>query len=266
MKHVETARIISKELLARDIYRLTLHAPRIAADSRAGQFVHMEVPGDGSRILKRPISISRTDPAAGSLDLIIQVLGEGTRRICAADTRDAVTLVGPLGNGFTQYEKAGSLWLIGGGVGIAPLLMAAERYKGINPQGRLHVFLGYACKEKAYYNHAFDRYADAVYIATEDGSLGEKGYVTALMEKALAEGSAPALALACGPTPMLKAIQGIVSQRGIPCRLSLEARMACGTGVCLGCVVRIGSEERWEYKRVCSDGPVFDSREVMLDE
>lgn len=265
MRQVETAYVIGNTPVAQGIYRMTLRAPEIVRKCRTGQFVDMEVVGDGSRILKRPISISSIDKDRGAMDLIVQVVGGGTRCICDIAAGEAIRLVGPLGNGFLQFEDKESLWLIGGGVGIAPLLMAAQRYRAKNPGGRLRVFLGYACKSKAYYQTAFDPYADAVDIATEDGSLGEKGYVIAAMERALDAG-APALVLACGPTPMLTAVQRLVNPRGIPCLLSLEARMGCGIGVCLGCVVKIGSPDHWEYKRVCMNGPVFDSREVMLDE
>jgi len=266
MKQVETARVAEKRLLARDIYLLTLYAPGIAAENRAGQFVSLSMPGDGSRILRRPISISRADREAGMLDLVVQVLGEGTRQICELEAGAHLSVLGPLGNGFALYEHVQSLWLVGGGVGIAPLLMAAEEYRKHTPGGRLRVFLGYASREKVYYDHAFDTYAEETVIATEDGSLGHRGLVTPLMEKTIDAGEKPSLVLACGPTPMLKAVQGIVNKRDIPCRLCLEERMACGIGVCVGCVCRIGTPENWEYKRVCANGPVFDSREVMFDE
>jgi dihydroorotate dehydrogenase electron transfer subunit len=266
MKQVENARVTAISPLAKDIYLLTLYAPGIVGNSRTGQFVNLQVPRDGSRILRRPISISRVNRDAGTMDLVVQVLGGGTRRICDIEADERISIVGPQGNGFTRFTKAKSLWLVGGGVGIAPLFMAAEEYRIHNPNGRLSVFLGYATGEKAYYDHTFDTYADEVMIATEDGSLGHKGYVTPLMEKAIVEGQVPSLALACGPTPMLKAVQGIVNAKGIPCQLSLEERMACGIGACVGCVCRIGTPDTWEYKRVCSNGPVFDSQEVLFDE
>jgi len=265
MKQVEDARVLVIRPLAQDIYLLVLHAPGIVDSSRVGQFVNLQVPGDGSRILRRPISISRTDRKAGTMDLVVQVLGGGTRRICDIEPGESVSIVGPQGNGFTRFEQVQNLWLVGGGVGIAPLLMAAEAYKEHNPNGHLRVFLGYASREKAYYDHAFDPYAEEVYIATEDGSLGQGGYVTASMEKTLREGHAPSLVLACGPAPMLKAVQAIVNARGIRCQLSLEERMACGIGACVGCVCKIGTPKDWTYRRVCSHGPVFDSREVLFD-
>lgn len=266
MKQVENANVEAILPLAKDIYLLTLYAPGIVENSRTGQFVNLQVPRDGSRILRRPISISRIDREAGTVDLVVQVLGGGTRRICDIEAGERISIVGPQGNGFTCFTEAKSLWLVGGGVGIAPLLMAAEEYKKNNPNGYLSVFLGYASREKAYYADVFDTYADEVMIATEDGSLGREGYVTPLMETAIVAGQVPSLVLACGPTPMLKAVQGIVNARGIPCQLSLEERMACGIGACVGCVCRIGTTEDWTYKRVCSHGPVFDSREVLFDE
>mgnify|MGYP000365609811 CR=1 FL=1 len=266
MKQTEQARLMVKRSLARDIYLLVLYAPGIVEGCRTGQFVNLQVPRDGARILRRPVSISRVDREAGTMDLVVQVLGEGTRRICDIEPGESVSIVGPQGNGFTRFDTADSLWLVGGGVGIAPLLMAAEEYKRRNPNGHLRVFLGYGSRDKAYYDSAFDSWTDTVHIATEDGSMGEAGYVTPLVERALHEGNTPSLVLACGPTPMLKAVQGIVNPRGIPCRLSLEERMACGIGACVGCVCRIGAPGAWEYKRVCADGPVFDSREVLFDE
>lgn len=266
MKQVENARVTAIRPLAKDIFLLILQAPGIVENSRTGQFVNLQVPHDGAHLLRRPISISRVDREAGSLDLVIQVAGGGTQRICDIDAGEYVSIAGPQGNGFTRYDQADRLWLIGGGVGIAPLLMAAEEYKKHNPNGRLSVFLGYASGEKVYYDHAFDAYTEDVLIATEDGSLGHRGYVTPLVEKAIDAGEAPSLVLACGPTPMLRAVQGIVNVRDIPCQLSLEERMACGIGACVGCVCRIGTPEKWEYRRVCADGPVFDSREVLFDE
>lgn len=265
MKQVETAVAVDNRPLAQGIYLLTLYAPEIVAQSRTGQFVNLEVPHDGARILKRPISLSRIDAGKGTMELIVQVMGGGTRCVCEIEQGEPLRIVGPLGNGFLRFEEAENLWLVGGGVGIAPLLMAAEEYRKNSPKGRLSVFLGYASRYKSYYESAFDGYADAVYIATEDGSLGEKGFVTPLMEKALSEGDTPSLVLACGPTPMLTAVQGIVNPKGIPCQLSLEARMGCGIGACLCCVVKTGTPEEWTYQRVCANGPVFDSQEVMLD-
>jgi len=266
MKQVETATVVRNDQIAKEIYLMTLHAPEITSKSRTGQFVNLEVPHDGSRILKRPISISRIDADKGTMDLIVQVIGGGTRCVCEIVPGEPISIVGPLGNGFLRFEEEKHLWLVGGGVGIAPLLMAAEVYKEQNPNGRLFVYLGYADGDKAYYQQAFDAYADEVYIATEDGSLGQRGFVTPLMENAIDGGQVPSLVLACGPTPMLKAVQAIVNPRGIPCQLSLEARMGCGIGACLCCVVKIGTPQDWEYKRVCANGPVFDSQEVLFDE
>ena len=266
MKQVETAVVVRNELIAQGIYLMTLYAPEITAKSRTGQFVNLEVPHDGTRILKRPISISRIDADSGTMDLIVQVIGGGTLCVCEIGKGEPIRIVGPLGNGFLRFEQTEHLWLVGGGVGIAPLLMAAEAYKEHNPNGRLSVYLGYANRDKAYYDHAFDPYAEEVIIATEDGSLGHSGYVTPLMEKAIDAGQFQSLVLACGPTPMLKAVQAIVNPRGIPTQLSLEARMGCGIGACLCCVTKIGTPDDWEYKRVCANGPVFYSQEVLFDE
>lgn len=244
-------RIIRKEEISPGIFDMWLSAEEIAASAAAGQFVSL-YSEDESRLLPRPISICEIDKKEGAVRLVFRVAGKGTKEFSRMAAGMELDMVGPLGNGFPLQEKAA--FLIGGGIGIPPMLELARE---LNCEKK--VILGY--RDSLFLNEEFGQYGD-VYIATEDGSAGTKGNVLdAISEHALQAD----VIYACGPLPMLRAIKLYASLNQIECYVSLEERMACGIGACLGCVCQ--SKERDAHtnvnnKRICKEGPVFRADEV----
>nr|MCR5468466.1 dihydroorotate dehydrogenase electron transfer subunit [Lachnospiraceae bacterium] len=225
-KNIETAVVVSQEEISSGIYDLWLKTETIAKNAVAGQFVSLYC-NEGSRLLPRPISICRVDRENDSIRLVYRVAGAGTKEFSAYKPGMAVKIMGPLGNGFPLKEK--KAFLIGGGIGIPPMLeLAAE----LPSDAQKKVILGY--RDELFLNTEFEKYGD-VYIATEDGSAGTKGNVL----DAIRENSLEAdVIYACGPTPMLRAIKEYAAKNNIECWLSLEERMACGIGACLACVCK----------------------------
>ncbi len=251
------ARVLSRDTLAEGMVRILLYAPEIAAQATPGQFVHLLVP-DGAHVLRRPISLMAFDTQAGTLTLAIQKKGQGTRILCAAQAGNTLRTLGPLGHGF-DAKGARCVYFVGGGAGVAPILCAMDAFA--TTQSR--AFFGFKSASCAY---GLTQSPCPVIAVSEDGTLGEKALVTApLLTAILAR--RPDRIMACGPRPMLLAVQRMAMERGIPCQISLEERMGCGIGACLGCSVKCkGAGEGINYKRVCADGPVFEAEEVCLDD
>ena len=252
-KFKEQAVIISQEEIAPAIYSLWIKTDKIAQYAKAGQFISIYCE-DGSRLLPRPISICEIDKEDCALHLVYRIAGAGTEEFSQKQTGDHLSVMGPLGNGFPLKSK--KAFLIGGGIGIPPML---ETAKQLNAQKT--AVLGY--RDELFLNEEFAKYAD-VYVATEDGSAGTKGNVlNAIQEKALEAD----VIFACGPTPMLRALKEYAAANHITCWISMEERMACGIGACLACVCKskdIDAHSQVHNKRVCKDGPVFLSTEVEL--
>ena len=252
-KFKEQAVIISQEEIAPAIYSLWIKTDKIAQYAKAGQFISIYCE-DGSRLLPRPISICEIDKEDCALHLVYRIAGAGTEEFSQKQTGDHLSVMGPLGNGFPLKSK--KAFLIGGGIGIPPML---ETAKQLNAQKT--AVLGY--RDELFLNEEFAKYAD-VYVATEDGSSGTKGNVlNAIQEKALEAD----VIFACGPTPMLRALKEYAAANHITCWISMEERMACGIGACLACVCKskdIDAHSQVHNKRVCKDGPVFLSTEVEL--
>lgn len=248
------ARVVVSRPLAKDLHLLSLDLPAaVLKIARPGQFAHLRVPGDASRLLRRPISLLSRE--GGLLHLAIQPKGEGTRRIVASAPGDTLNLLFPLGKGFVAggYQN---IWLVGGGVGVAPLQCCAETWKGRVRRA----FFGYRTAAHRYSDDAVEKTGAQVEVCSDDGSCGTCGLVSAPLLTALSQ-EQPELIMACGPTPMLRAIQQIARERSIPVQLSLEERMGCGIGACLTCSCH-GADEG--YLRVCADGPVFDGEAIKL--
>ena len=248
-----TAVVVSAVEISKDIFSMWLNNSDITSKAKAGQFVNVYCK-DGSKLLPRPISICEIDKEAGNLRLVYRIAGEGTREFSNLKEGDTIEIMGPLGNGFT-LEGTNAI-LIGGGIGIPPMLQLA---KDLNCNKK--IVLGY--RDTLFLNEEFEGLGE-VYISTEDGSCGTKGNVI----DAIKENNLDAdIIFACGPTPMLRGIKEYAEANGITAQISLEERMACGIGACLACVCK--SKEKDHHtnvnnKRVCKDGPVFYSKEVEL--
>ena len=256
------AEVISQEKIADDIYDLKLLAPDAAAEAVPGQFVSLFT-GDEAHLLPRPISICGADGAEGTLRLVYRIAGYGTERFSHLAPGGKVQLLGPLGNGFLSeknaaYTKEGEILLVGGGIGIPPMLFLAGSLAG-----KSTAVLGYRNSD-TFLDDEFRTVCRDTVIATDDGSLGVHGTVLDAIRQ---KGLNPSVIFACGPTPMLKGLKAYAKEKGIPCFISLEERMACGIGACLACVCRTAAKDEHSNvnnARICTEGPVFAAEEVEL--
>lgn len=219
----------------------------------AGQFLHVDC--GHSRLLRRPISVAQVcpDEPENTAALIFEVKGEGTRWLARRKVGDQVDVLGPLGNGFS-VEEGGRYLLVGGGIGTPPLLGYAEVFR----ENAVAV-LGFRSADRVI---LADRYREAckeVYLCTDDGSAGRHGFVDAQVRDILAKDKNFTAILACGPRPMLKSVAKAAAEYGVPCQVSMEERMACGVGACLGCAIQMADGT---IRHVCKDGPVFNAEEV----
>ncbi len=256
-KFQEIAEITCQEEISADIFSMWIKTENIAKNAVPGQFVSL-YSSDGSSILPRPISICEVSDDRCSLRLVYRVAGKGTREFSFLKNKDAIKVLGPLGNGYTLKDS--SAMLIAGGIGVPPIVELAKQLhkKGVKD---IKAVVGY--RSELFLKEELEKYC-SVYVATEDGSSGVKGNV---MDAIREHGLSADTIYACGPKPMLKAVSDFAEQTGTEAQISLEGRMACGIGACLACVCK--SKETDEHsnvknKRICADGPVFDSREVEL--
>lgn len=248
---VKLCALVRTAEIAADTYDFTVRAPEFAAAARPGQFAHIYVPG---RTLRRPISICDIDRENGTLRFVFQVRGAGTADLAKFKPGDSLDILAPLGNGFA-IEPGKKALFVGGGIGVPPLLGAAKHY-GANATAAL----GFRNKDYAILTADFEAAGCAVRVATDDGSLGHHGLVTDLIRDVQ-----PDLICACGPMVMLRAVAAYAKENGIRCEISLEERMACGVGACLGCAVELYDENGEIYMgHVCKDGPVFAAERVVL--
>ncbi len=259
MREKETAKVISQENIATDIFSMWIET-KAAETAKPGQFISMYT-NDGSKLLPRPISICEIDKENGRLRVVYRVTGEntGTKQFSQLTAGDIIPVIGPLGNGFPVEKAVGKkAFLMGGGIGVPPILELAKQMDCAAKQ----IVVGYR-NDQTFLKEQFEANGD-LYISTEDGSVGTKGNVM----NAIAENGLTAdIIYACGPTPMLRAIKNYAEANGIECYISLEERMACGIGACLACTCK--SKEKDHHtnvhnKRICKDGPVFLSTEVEI--
>ena len=219
----------------------------------AGQFLHIAC-GEGL-LLRRPISVCmvQEDEPQDTARVVFEVRGEGTKWLAQRQVGDKLNVLGPLGNGFTVTPND-RLLLVGGGIGVPPLLgQAAFTAKNST------AILGFRSADRAMLVEDYRDYCEAVYLCSDDGSLGRHGFVDAQLKDILEKDKNFTAVLACGPKPMLKNVAKVAAEYGVPCQVSLEERMACGVGACLGCAVQMADGT---MKHVCKDGPVFDAKEV----
>lgn len=250
------ATIVSQKKIAEQIYDLWLET-KLAKNAHPGQFVAV-YPHHESTLLPRPISICEVSADKRRLRLVYRVAGKGTAEFASYDTGDTLEILGVLGNGFpVDKAKGKQVFLIGGGIGIPPMLELAKQL-----DGQKRILLGYRDKD-LFLHEDLAKYGD-VYVATEDGSVGTKGNVMDIINT---HGLTADVIMACGPMPMLRAIKKFAEEKGIEAYISLEERMACGVGACLGCVCRttkVDSHSHVHNARICTDGPVFEAKEVDI--
>lgn len=253
------AKIITNQSIANRIYKMVLYAPSVVRQIQGpGQFINL-YPKEKHTLLPRPISICEFDRENKTITVVYAVVGDGTKQFSKMNPDDTIQVSGPMGNGFQLGEKTIHHVLVGGGIGVPPLLELAKHL-----QGNITAVLGF--RSDPILIQEFEKLGVTVYVATEDGSYGHKGNVIDILNNKEITGK---MFYSCGPKPMLKALTKWCMKYNIPVQVSLEERMGCGIGVCVGCVCKEkdkDSKQGWSHKKICTDGPVFWGREVIWDE
>jgi dihydroorotate dehydrogenase electron transfer subunit len=264
--------IISNVFLKDRRLLLEMSVPGHFAAASPGQFLHIRIEDSCDPLLRRPLSIHDCYASRKKNALIVcilyEVVGKGTALLSEKKPFSEIDCLGPLGNGFDleKIKSCKSVYIVAGGMGVAPLFFLTRKIRELKiPKSKtqIHILLGVKTKNDILREKEFKDLGCEVHVATEDGSKGFKGRVTELLKEKLqspvTSHQSPATICACGPKPMLAVISEISRRNNIPAQVSLEEFMGCGLGACLGCVIRTTSG----YKRICHDGPVFDSSEII---
>jgi dihydroorotate dehydrogenase electron transfer subunit len=249
---IEMGKIIYNRSAAQNIWLMKIYAPEIAAVARPGQFVNIRLSEQLDPLLRRPISLHGIDPENGTISMLYMVVGRGTEQLTKMEPEASINVLGPLGNGFCTEFAGDQAILLGGGIGVAPLYPLAQALVAKGKSVRLLV--GAKSQEYLSDTKPYQELGVTVEISTDDGSYGYHGFVTELLEKAIAEHACEYL-YACGPTPMLRAIESKALEHGVKGQVSTESHMGCGLGVCLCCPNKV---KAGGYKKTCEDGPVFE--------
>lgn len=252
-KMVVQAPIIAQEMIANQVNKLTIYAPELANQAAPGQFIHLRVTDGYYPLLRRPLSISSVDKQHGTVSTIYRIVGQGTARLATLKQDDIIDCMGPLGKGFNLECK--TPLLVGGGMGLAPLVFLAQR---LCPRP-IEILMGGRSEQEMFWHSIYDQICRKVHITTDDGSVGQRGFTVDILPDLLEAGIYDMI-YACGPRPMLERIAVIAKTFAIPCQVSLEEHMACGVGACLSCTCAGKDNKR---KKVCTDGPVFWAEEVF---
>ena len=268
-----TAAIVESVGLARDTYRVRLACPEIAAAIRPGQFLMLRLRDGNDPLLGRPFALYDTVLDAGgqpaAIDIVYLIVGRMTGRLATMRAGERLDLWGPLGNGFADLSGLDDIALVAGGIGQTPFLayirdLLGGRGYGDHPArrqvSRIRLYYGVRTTDLAAGVDDFRGAGAEVNLASDDGTIGFRGFVTQL----LATHAPPDRLVGCGPEPMLHALAKQARAWGVPCDVSLETPMACGLGVCFSCVTPVRTpDDGWDYKRVCVDGPVFDTASLL---
>ncbi len=255
------AKLVQVDQLKHDIFKFSVEAKEITDQAKPGHFLEIRVTDQVEPFLRRPISIYNMDKEKGILEFIFQVKGKGTELLARKQVGDSIDIIGPLGFGTFDYAKYQKLGIIGGGIGVFPLYELAKEAK--EDGKNVNTYLGYRNKDFVLLEKEFKQVSTELCLATDDGSYGKNGFAINFLKEDIENGKIDSI-YACGPLPMLRAVKALAVEKNIPCQVSLEERMGCGIGVCLGCSVKIAKSpaERPEYVGVCKAGPVFDASYV----
>ena len=245
--------VLAQDTLAPDIRRLVVQWQDPRHEPHAGQFYMLRAwAPDATPVLSRPISVHDFDNQTGALTFLDQVKGEGTQKLAALQPGQTLTVTGPCGNGFdtAAAAAAGRVAVVGGGIGVAPLLLLCKELAAAGCRPELYV----GFRDEPYALEAFLPYCGAISVATDSGAVGYHGLVTGILHPENFD-----LVLTCGPNVMMQGVYRLCAAAGVPCLASLERKMACGLGACLGCTchTKVGP------RTVCQDGPVFKAEEVF---
>jgi dihydroorotate dehydrogenase electron transfer subunit len=250
--------ILSHEPAGRGYYRLVLKAPEAAATALPGHFLMLRVSDNMDPLLARPLGVASI-PTRSTIEILYRIAGRGTSLLTRIEAGHTLQFLGPLGKGFPMPKKGATAVLVAGGSGFPPLQFLSQ-YAEVP----VHLFVGSRYKECLPPTGVLKRFREncaTVHVATEDGSMGVKGMTTDILNAFLTkmEKKTHLVIYACGPHPMLAAVSKIAAEHSIPCYVSMEERMGCGLGACMGCSIPM---KAGGYKRACKEGPVFDSRDV----
>lgn len=248
MKKIFEAHIISNECAVDDVYKLTVGFDG-RLEARPGQFVQLRLPSN-EFTLRRPLGIAALDGAR--LTMFYRLIGRGTKFLSTVGSGTKIDLIAPLGNGFNVSDGE-KILLVGGGVGLAPLLFSARSFNDVDV-----LIGGKTASEAELWSREFNGAVDEMFITTDDGSAGVKGFVSDLLPEVLSKKNYDAV-LVCGPPIMMKNVAALVLEKNIRCEVSMEGRMACGLGACLSCSLETVDGRR----KVCKDGPIFDARKII---
>ncbi len=276
MPGVYDCEIIEHSAVGENVRRTVLHCPEIASTARAGQFANVAVAHGTDPLLRRPFSVHATYPSDGLFSFLYVMVGRGTALLSKMEIGQSVNVVGPLGRGFDLGDDPDAKhFVVAGGCGAAPLHFLCEAICEKWGCSGVSVLSGAQSRDAVLCETEFLSHGVDVGISTDDGSYGYHGFVTALLrEKLAAQADCRRIRVySCGPHAMMREVAGISREFGVAsCQVSLENNMACGIGVCMGCVQKIRgaaagdtSESEWHFERVCRDGPVFDAEDIVWD-
>ncbi len=281
LPRIHDAELLYNRAVAPGLFRMRVHCAAVARQAWPGQFIMLQVSDHTDPLLRRPFSLCGTD--GETLEILYRVAGRGTSIMTAWKAQQAVHLIGPLGKGFSIPDGMKTAFLVAGGIGIAPLLFLLQHLDTQQQVTGKKIFLGGKTGDDIRVLEDFRPLPADIFIAAEDGAAGFHGLVTDLftghIEQHAHQYLQQAAIFSCGPPAMAQAVTAIAARYGLACQLSLEATMACGIGACLGCAVKTrpcaaddhaGAHERgsmaFQYKRVCAEGPVFNSRELVWEQ
>jgi dihydroorotate dehydrogenase electron transfer subunit len=252
-KVIEHAVLTEHRSLGESVRWLTLKAPQVAKAALPGQFVHVRIGRTFDPLLRRPMSIAAANHSEGTISLIYRIVGRGTAELARLQPGEELDVMGPLGTGFDL--NAQQPLLVGGGMGLAPLLFLAQE---LCPRP-VSVVMGGRTATELYWQHLFAAICQNIHITTDDGTLGRQGVTLDLLPDLLKDKLFDKI-YTCGPYPMMTGVARLARSRGIVCQISLEDYMACGMGACLSCTCAATDGTR---RKICTDGPVFDAEEVL---
>ena len=266
LKRDFVTKIKNIEHVASQTFRIRLSDPLLATHIHAGQFINIAIPHCKDILWRRPFSIHQTNPELGTFDILFHVVGRGTNTLATLQKDQEVQVLGPLGNSFTYPAELKEAIIVAGGLGVAPFVLMLQDLK--NQDISKNVFYGVDTTESFCCLDDLRNLGAELYLTTEDGSKGQKGFVTDLLVKHLS--SLPdmndRMLYTCGPTPMLAHVQKIARDFNIKAEISVETMMACGFGACMGCPVPMTNPtETKKYYLACKDGPVFNLNEIDLN-
>lgn len=261
MAVVEKVELVAKQQLKSDIFKFTIKSEKMVSQSKPGQFLEIRVTDTIEPFLRRPISIHSINKENNTLEFIFQVKGKGTEILATKEIGELIDIIGPLGQSGFSFEDYNNIAIIGGGIGTFPLYELAKQAKQAGKT--TNIYLGFRNKDFVVLEDEFKAVANKIVVSTDDGSYGANGFAIDFMKEDIKQNGVDCI-FACGPLPMLKAVQAYANENNIPCQISLEEKMGCGIGACIGCAVKYKTETEDTFKRVCKEGPVFDANTVEI--